>query len=171
MSQPHAVPWAAQNHVNIVCNGPGAPVKAITDRYREVWGSTFGGDPELELPLMGLGRHIVIAPTHDEAYRRAKKGFDAWYRSLQHLWRAHGNPMTKYSIPEDFDTAYRGGIVLLGTAQDVTDQLAGEIDKSGANYILTRFAFGDLSYEESKYSLESFAHEVMPQFTLSTMTA
>jgi len=79
--------------------------------------------------------------------------------------------MTKYSIPEDFDTAYRAGIVLAGTAQDVSEQLAAEIDKSGVNYILTRFAFGDLSYEESKYALESFAHEVMPQFAHSTMSA
>jgi alkanesulfonate monooxygenase SsuD/methylene tetrahydromethanopterin reductase-like flavin-dependent oxidoreductase (luciferase family) len=171
MSQPHAVPWAAQNKVNIVCNGPGSPVKAITDRYREVWSETFGDNREHEFPLMGLGRHIVISDTHDQAYRLAKKGFDTWYNSLQHLWRAHGNPMTKYSIPEDFDTAYRAGIVLLGTAQDVSEQLAGEIDKSGVNYILTRFAFGDLSYEESKNSLESFAHEVMPQFASHALMA
>jgi alkanesulfonate monooxygenase SsuD/methylene tetrahydromethanopterin reductase-like flavin-dependent oxidoreductase (luciferase family) len=171
MSHPQAVPWAAQNQVNIVCNGPGAPVKAITDRYREVWSDTFSQDCGHSEPLMGLGRHIVIAPTHTQAYQLAKKGFDAWYKSLQHLWRANGNPMTKYSIPEDFDAAYRGGMVLLGTAQDVAEQLSGEIDKSGVNYILTRFAFGDLSFDESKYSLESFAHEVMPLFSSSEVSA
>jgi hypothetical protein len=62
-------------------------------------------------------------------------------------------------------------MVLLGTAQDVAEQLSGEIDKSGVNYILTRFAFGDLSFEESKFSLESFAHEVMPLYAKSEALA
>lgn len=167
MSQPHAVPWAAQNEVNIVCNGPSAPVKAITDRYKEVW-SEGAHTSHKPMPKMGLGRHIVIAQNYDKAYALGKKGFDKWYQSLQHLWRAHGNPMTKYSIPEDYDAAVKAGIVLVGTSSQVLDQLQQEIEISGVNYILTRFAFGDLSLEESQFSLESFAAEVMPAFESET---
>jgi hypothetical protein len=46
----------------------------------------------------------------------------------------------------------------------VTEQLHLEIEKSDVNYILTRFAFGDLTLDESKFSLESFECEVMPTF-------
>ena len=42
-----------------------------------------------------------------------------------------------------------------------------ELDRSdnevaGINYCLCRLAFGDLSFEESKRSVELFAKEVMP---------
>jgi alkanesulfonate monooxygenase SsuD/methylene tetrahydromethanopterin reductase-like flavin-dependent oxidoreductase (luciferase family) len=37
LSSPDAVPWVAQNGINVVCNGPSAPVRAITDRYRALW--------------------------------------------------------------------------------------------------------------------------------------
>jgi alkanesulfonate monooxygenase SsuD/methylene tetrahydromethanopterin reductase-like flavin-dependent oxidoreductase (luciferase family) len=164
MSQPHAVPWAAEHHVNIVCNGPGAPVKAITSRYKDVWGENFGSNPDCVMPLMGLGRHIVIADNYEKAYALGRKGFEKWYKNLQHLWRLNGNPMTKYSIPEDYEAAVAGGMVLVGTSSNVTEQLHLEIEKSDVNYILTRFAFGDLTLDESKFSLESFECEVMPTF-------
>jgi alkanesulfonate monooxygenase SsuD/methylene tetrahydromethanopterin reductase-like flavin-dependent oxidoreductase (luciferase family) len=164
MSRADAVPWAAQNAVNIVCQGPAAPVKAITDRYREVW-SQHHNQSSTEHPLMGLGRHIVVAQSQDQATRIAKRGFDAWYTNFQYLWRANNHPLKGYSIPENFDEARAQGIVLAGTAQQVGEMLEQEIEKSGSNYILTRFAFGNLSFEESKESLERFESDVMPLFT------
>ena len=163
MSAPAAVPWAAENAVNIVCNGPSLPVKAITQRYREVWQEKFGGQGKT-MPFMGLGRHIVIADTHQEAYQVGERGFNRWYASLQHLWRAHGNPMKSYPIPEDFSAAEKAGIVLVGTPDEVAAKLQHEIDIAGVNYVLTRFAFGDLTYQESLRSLTLFEQEVMPRF-------
>jgi hypothetical protein len=32
------------------------------------------------------------------------------------------------------------------------------------NYVLTRFAFGDLTHEESVHSLSLFTSKVMPEF-------
>jgi alkanesulfonate monooxygenase SsuD/methylene tetrahydromethanopterin reductase-like flavin-dependent oxidoreductase (luciferase family) len=166
MSRADAVPWAAENSVNIVCQGPAQPVKAITDRYREVWSQHHDGaqDP---FPLMGLGRHIVVAKSQQDALRVAKKGFDAWYANFQYLWRANHHPLKGYSIPEDFEEARAQGIMLAGTAHEVRECLEQEIEKSGANYILTRFAFGNLSFEESKESLERFESDVMPYFAPS----
>lgn len=170
MSSPAAVPWAAENNVNIVCNGPSAPIKAITDKYREIWHSKF--DPEQRtLPFMGLGRHIVVAETSRKAYEIGQRGFACWYNSLQHLWRAHGNPMKSYPIPEDFAAATGGGMVITGTPDEVTDKLAREVEISGANYVLTRFAFGDLTYTESLNSLNLFVEEVMPKFQMDEVMA
>ncbi|WP_167772660.1 LLM class flavin-dependent oxidoreductase [Ramlibacter henchirensis] len=164
LSAPAAVPWTAENGVNIVCNGPSSNIRPITDRYREVWAGTARSSAR-PLPLLGMGRHIVIAETRKDALAAGKRGFDRWYASLQHLWRVHGNPMKHYPIPEDFMAALDAGILLVGTADKVAEGLQREIEIAGVNYVLTRFAFGNLSYEESLRSATIFAQEVMPRFT------
>jgi alkanesulfonate monooxygenase SsuD/methylene tetrahydromethanopterin reductase-like flavin-dependent oxidoreductase (luciferase family) len=164
LSAPAAVPWAAEHGVNIVCNGPARPVHDITDRYRDIWAQHHGAS-QRRLPFMGLGRHIVVGETYEEAYAVGEHGFACWYNNLQHLWRAYGNPMKSYPIPEDFSQATSGGMVIVGTPDQVAEQLQAEVDKAGANYVLTRFAFGDLSYEESRRSLDLFCQHVKPQLT------
>jgi alkanesulfonate monooxygenase SsuD/methylene tetrahydromethanopterin reductase-like flavin-dependent oxidoreductase (luciferase family) len=163
MSNANAVPWAAQNGINIVCNGPSAPIRAITDRYRQEWQAAFKGRGA-SMPLMGLGRHLVVADSAKEAFEVGRRAFDVWYRSLKHLWRLHGNPLAHYPIPEDFKAAADAGIVIVGTPDEVTEKLKREIDISGVNYVLTRFAYGDLSYDESVHSLSLFTQKVMPEF-------
>jgi alkanesulfonate monooxygenase SsuD/methylene tetrahydromethanopterin reductase-like flavin-dependent oxidoreductase (luciferase family) len=165
LSHPNAVPWAAQNSINIVCNGSAAPVRAITDRYREVWQQAAGSGGGA-LPLMGLGRHIVVGETSREAFEIGKRGFDVWYASLMHLWRRHNHPLTTYPIPEDFAAAVNAGMVIVGTPEQVCEGLKREIATAGVNYVLTRFAFGDLTHEESVHSLALFTGKVMPEFAL-----
>jgi alkanesulfonate monooxygenase SsuD/methylene tetrahydromethanopterin reductase-like flavin-dependent oxidoreductase (luciferase family) len=163
LSAAAAVPWTAQNGVNIVCNGPSAPIRAITDRYRQEW-DAMPRSKTSPLPYLGLGRHMMIAETRKEAMEIGKRAYDRWYSSLQQLWRHHGNPMTHYPIPEDFGAAEKAGILLVGTPDEVAQGLRREIDISGVNYVLTRFAYGDLSYEESLHSLNLFTSKVMPRF-------
>jgi alkanesulfonate monooxygenase SsuD/methylene tetrahydromethanopterin reductase-like flavin-dependent oxidoreductase (luciferase family) len=170
LSSPDAVPWVAQNGMNVVCNGPSAPVRAITDRYRDVW-SEQPRATGAQLPLLGLGRQLMVADTYKEAFSIGKRTFKVWYDNLQHLWRAHGKPLTRYPIPEDFQAAVDAGIVIVGTPGDVIRGLEREIEVSGVNYVLTRFAYGDLSFEESSRSLDLFVNEVMPHFSRETIHA
>jgi alkanesulfonate monooxygenase SsuD/methylene tetrahydromethanopterin reductase-like flavin-dependent oxidoreductase (luciferase family) len=163
LSAPAAVPWAAQNAVNVVCQGGASRIRPITDKYREEWHASDRSRSQ-PLPFLGMGRHIVVAPSRDEALQAGKRGFDRWYASLQHLWRVHGNPMKSYPIPEDFLAAVDAGIVLVGTPDEVAEGLQREIELAGVNYVLTRFAFGNLTYEESRRSLDLFVREVMPRF-------
>jgi hypothetical protein len=44
----------------------------------------------------------------------------------------------------------------------VREAIARQAEQSGVNYLLARFAFGDLSLEESLQSAELFAQAVMP---------
>jgi alkanesulfonate monooxygenase SsuD/methylene tetrahydromethanopterin reductase-like flavin-dependent oxidoreductase (luciferase family) len=163
LSAAAAVPWAAENGVNIVCNTAAKNVRPITDSYREIWAGRPRAAREPH-PLMAIGRHIVIAETREAALACGKRGFDRWYASLQHLWRVHGNPMTHYPVPEDFFAAADAGFLLVGTADEVAEALRREIDTAGVNYVLTRFAFGNLSFEEELRSATLFAGEVMPRF-------
>ena len=170
LSAPAAVPWTAENGINIVCNTAAKNVRPVTGRYREIWAATKRAAHEPH-PLMAIGRHIVVAETREAALSSGKRGFDRWYASLQHLWRVHGNPMTHYPVPEDFMAAVDAGFILAGTPDEVTDGLRREIDTAGVNYVLTRFAFGNLSFEEELRSATLFAREVMPRFARETAAA
>ena len=75
----------------------------------------------------------------------------------------HSNPMTHYPVPEDFMAAVHAGFLLVGTADEVAEGLRREIETAGVNYVLTRFAFGNLSFEEELRSATLFAREVMPR--------
>jgi alkanesulfonate monooxygenase SsuD/methylene tetrahydromethanopterin reductase-like flavin-dependent oxidoreductase (luciferase family) len=170
LSAAAAVPWAAENGINIVCNTSAKNVRPITERYREVWAGTSRAAHEPH-PRMAIGRHIVVAETRETALACGKRGFDRWYASLQHLWRVHGNPMTHYPVPEDFFAAREAGFLLVGTSDDVAEGLRREIEISGVNYVLTRFAFGNLSFEEEQRSATLFAREVMPRFAREAAVA
>jgi hypothetical protein len=43
--------------------------------------------------------------------------------------------------------------------------MAAEIEASGCNYLLSWFAFGDMTLAESLRSLDLFSREVMPALT------
>ena len=51
-----------------------------------------------------------------------------------------------------------------GSPRTVRDFIAAEIAATGSNYLLSWFAFGDMTLDESRRSLELFSREVMPAF-------
>ena len=53
-------------------------------------------------------------------------------------------------------------LIFAGTPDTVLRQVRQMEQDTGLNYLLCRFAFGDLSFEESLRSTELFAREVMP---------
>jgi alkanesulfonate monooxygenase SsuD/methylene tetrahydromethanopterin reductase-like flavin-dependent oxidoreductase (luciferase family) len=54
------------------------------------------------------------------------------------------------------------GRALAGTPETVREKLLEQIALSGINFVLTRFAFGDLAFADSKRSVSLFASDVMP---------
>jgi alkanesulfonate monooxygenase SsuD/methylene tetrahydromethanopterin reductase-like flavin-dependent oxidoreductase (luciferase family) len=160
IAKPEAAVWAAQNRINIVCNGPAAAVRAVTDRYRAEWRG-LGRDPAA-LPLLGMSRHIVVGPTDGAALEIARRAYRPWYDNLMLLWRQHGMKPFNLTYGEDFDSLQAGGQGIAGSPATVRERLAADIEVSGINYFVARLAFGDLTLEESMRSLELFARDVMP---------
>ena len=154
--------WCAENGVNAVANGPIAHVRNITDRFRAQWAST--GKADAHLPMMGTSRHGVVASTDAEARAIAARAYDKWYSSLMYLWRKHDVKMQFAQFPEDFEQACQMGLAMAGSPSTVRALLAQQIEATGVNYLLSRFAFGDLDFEESSTSVQLFASEVMPAF-------
>ena len=159
IGDPNGVSWCVANRCNVVGNAPLDRIRIITDRYRAEWAAA-GHSPE-SLPLMGTTRHMVIAPTDQEANDLARVAYARWYKSFMHLWDKHGTKPGAY-FPSTWDELAGAGRALAGTPESVREQLLHQIEVSGINFVLTRFAFGDLSLVHSKRSVSLFASEVMP---------
>jgi alkanesulfonate monooxygenase SsuD/methylene tetrahydromethanopterin reductase-like flavin-dependent oxidoreductase (luciferase family) len=139
-------------------------MRALTDRYRFEW-DALGNDPA-DLPLMGVGRHVVVAQTNKEALEIARRGYDKWRASFLKLWIAHDmRPVAHAIFPERFEDAEAEGRAVAGTPDKVRDFLQQTVDDAGLNYLLCRFAFGDITGDEALNSIDLFTRHVMPDIT------
>ncbi len=159
--KPDSAVRAARNRYNIVCNLPAAGARAVTDAYRAEWAASGGEGP---LPLMGVGRFVVIADSDAEAKAAAERAFPRWYDSFWKLWDEKGE-RPPVPLPDSFEGIEQAGIGVAGAPRTVLAALRPQLQQSGANYLLCRFAFGDLSFEESARSARLFARQVAPALT------
>jgi alkanesulfonate monooxygenase SsuD/methylene tetrahydromethanopterin reductase-like flavin-dependent oxidoreductase (luciferase family) len=136
-------------------------MRPLTDRYRAEW-AELGRAPE-DLPFMGLSRHVVVAETDADALAIARRGYRLWRESFFRLWLKHDRmPSPNAIFPPEFEAAEAQGRAVAGTPAKLRDVLRSVIAESGINYLLCRFAFGDISGEEALRSVDLFAREVMP---------
>jgi len=163
LARPEGLPWVVANSVNIVCNGPPALVGQVTEGYRGAWAEA-GRDPRA-LPRMGMTRTIVVADSDSDALSIARRAHRRWHQSFMQLWNKHGTKPINAFYPDDFDEVQRAGFGVAGTATTVRDALARQIAHARVNYLVCRFAFGDMAPADSQRSLELFTQHVMPQLT------
>jgi alkanesulfonate monooxygenase SsuD/methylene tetrahydromethanopterin reductase-like flavin-dependent oxidoreductase (luciferase family) len=160
---PENADWPAANDVNIVSIALRPTVRVITDRYRAARAS-LAKNPK-DVPFMGVARHVVVADTDEAARTIARRAYPRWRTSFRWLFERHGvEPRIAGLYPPGFDelAALDNGVA--GSPATVRDFIAAEIDASGANYLLSWLAFGDMTLAESLHSLDLFSREVMPAF-------
>ena len=158
---PEGAAWPAQNRINIVCAGPAAKIREITDRYRAEW-AAVGNSPD-ELPLLGINRFVVAADTDAQAMELGRRAWPKFYASFMKLWKKHGTQPRYARIPEDFDTLVKNGGGLAGSPGTIRDYVRNMTDQAGTNYFISQFSFGDLSHEEVLHSAGIFAREVLTE--------
>jgi alkanesulfonate monooxygenase SsuD/methylene tetrahydromethanopterin reductase-like flavin-dependent oxidoreductase (luciferase family) len=161
LARPEGLPWVVANAVNIVCNGPPALVAQVTQGYRRAWAEARH-DPRA-LPRMGMTRTVVVADSDSDALSIARRAHQRWHQSFMQLWNKHGTKPINAFYPDNFDEVQRTGFGIAGTAATVRDALARQIAEAGVNYLVCRFAFGDMTPAHSQRSLELFARCVMPE--------
>ncbi len=157
---PDATPRLAQHRVNIVSHVAAPIMGTITRRYVAEFRAAHGA--AAPLPKMGLGRHIVIAERSVDALAIARRAYARWFESFTVLWKKHSAKPVSASYPEDFDQLRQMGTGIAGSPAEVRETLRRQLAESGANYMVCRFAFGDLSFDEARRSLELFVDQVMP---------
>jgi len=115
-------------------------MRPLTDRYRAEWAAA-GHAPE-DIPLMGVGRHVVVAETEREALEVARRGYGKWRDGVLQLWRKHNMqlPNPNALFPETFEEAEAEGRAVAGTPDKVHHLLQLTLDEGGLNYLLCRFA-------------------------------
>jgi alkanesulfonate monooxygenase SsuD/methylene tetrahydromethanopterin reductase-like flavin-dependent oxidoreductase (luciferase family) len=112
---------------------------------------------------MGMTRTIVVADSDSEALSIARRAHQRWHHSFMQLWNKHGTKPINAYYPDDFEEVQRAGFGVAGAAATVRDALARQIAQARVNYLVCRFAFGDMAPAESQRSLELFTQHVMPE--------
>lgn len=159
--KPETAEWSARQGMHIVCgNGPASEVRACIDRYRATWQEI--ATPGAAAPLMGLTRQLVVAPTDAAAHGIARRAFAEFRRNFVWLWERNNDPLASFLLPEDFEAVQQHGEALAGSPETVARVLCEQLEESGANYMVCRFAWGDLSEAEMLQSVDLFASRVMP---------
>lgn len=158
---PESVAWCAERAMNIVSLRPENTARQQIDQYKAVYATTYGDTP---LPRLGLTRHLYIAESDAEAQAIGWRGFRLWYDRFAYLWRIN-DPRP---IADDGGAALMATRAIFGSPATVRAEIERQIEATGANYFVTRFAYGDLTYEESMRSLHLFTAEVMPHFQPSS---
>jgi alkanesulfonate monooxygenase SsuD/methylene tetrahydromethanopterin reductase-like flavin-dependent oxidoreductase (luciferase family) len=156
---PETTVWPAKANCNISLLQTAANARPMVERFTAEWHKAHDGSGK-PFPRIGLTRTLVIACDRAAAESRGRRAYAAYYASMNKLWNRYGGATAHF--PADFDTARQGGGIIAGTAAEVRDTLAAQIEQSGVNYGIVRFAFGDVTEDEAVESLELFASEIMP---------
>jgi alkanesulfonate monooxygenase SsuD/methylene tetrahydromethanopterin reductase-like flavin-dependent oxidoreductase (luciferase family) len=153
---PQSVERPAATGMSIVTNAPAAVARTLIAHY---WKTHKGAGK----PKTGFTRHLVVADTDEAALAIARRGYRVWVASFMKLWNDHGIKPVGVMYPAEFDGEGMNGRAIAGSPETVLRELQAQVDLSGANYVLCRMAFGDLTFEESRRSVELFAERVMPR--------
>ncbi len=159
LGNPKAIEWPAENSVNIISNQSSEIMRGITDAYREEWDKL--GRDQKDLPLMGMTRFIVIGETDEKALIMAKRMYALWYKSFMKLWLRYDKTPPLAAYTEDFEGIVKTGQAVTGSPETVYEILQQQIEESGVNYFVSRFAFGDVTYEEAAFSTDAFAEKFL----------
>ena len=152
--------WAATNRVNVITNLPAEMSAPLFERYREVWQRKHGDGPT---PRLGMGRHVVVAPTEAQAMALGRTHYAVWYANLTKLWRDFGSIPVRFA--QDFDEARKRGVAVAGTPAQVREEIERQMAASRGTYMTCRLMFGEMTEAEATASLDLFTAEVMPHIT------
>jgi len=111
-------------------------------------------------PRFGMMRNVYVGESDEQARARAIEAMEVFYRQFTAVWRRHGD--VRFAEPVNFALAIDEGRVLAGSAATVRAQLTRMLRATGCNHFAGAFAFGSLSYAESRSSLTRFAADVAP---------
>jgi alkanesulfonate monooxygenase SsuD/methylene tetrahydromethanopterin reductase-like flavin-dependent oxidoreductase (luciferase family) len=159
-----SVDYAARHGYHFASLGPVALVRQLTDRYRAVWAAHRHAPDRInghvESPKLAAMRQIFIADTDEEALRVGRAAYDDWYSSITRLWHRHDD----HSVDQlfDWDLGIAAETVLIGSPQTVAEKAARLFRDGGINYLIGAFAWGSLTPEQCRHSLELFSRHVMP---------
>ena len=155
---PDSAERAAKAGMNCISNATATLVKGKVERYRATRKAMADGSA----PKLGMTRYMVLTDSDEKALEIGRRAYRRWWASFMKLWLKHGIPPTYVNYPPEIDGQIADGRAIVTTPAKALASLRAQLAESGANYMVCRFAFGDLSLSESLRSLELFQRHVMP---------
>ncbi len=149
---------AAERKLNIVLNNPRHLARTINDAYLDAYTKSHGSNGA---PMMGLVRHIFVGQTDAEALRIATPAYRRWKLSHVELWRRMG--ADNHLWPEQLDEAIAKDGAIVGSPETVVREINDSMKLSGCNYLVGRFAFGNMNHEDTRRSVDLFIKDVKPK--------
>ncbi|HVN29407.1 MAG TPA: LLM class flavin-dependent oxidoreductase [Candidatus Binataceae bacterium] len=169
-STPDGLAFAARHRMNIVTGGPNGIVKGTATAYRAMLEQSRNSpddlNPQIKEPRIGGLRHFLVAETDKQAEEIATPAYRVYYNNIVKLWRDFGTVPIIFT--DDLMRARAGDAAIVGSPTTVRNKIAAYFEESGTNYLVLSFAWGGLTHEQSRRSLELFASEVMPHFIRSS---
>jgi alkanesulfonate monooxygenase SsuD/methylene tetrahydromethanopterin reductase-like flavin-dependent oxidoreductase (luciferase family) len=165
-STPDGLAFAARHRMQIVTGGPNGIVKGTATAYRDLLDkfrdSPDDLNPQVKEPKIGAVRHFFVADSDQQAEDIAIPAYRVYYNNIVKLWRDFGTVPTLFT--DDLQRARAGDAAIVGSPKSVREKIAAYFEESGTNYMVLSFAWGSLTYEQSRHSLDLFASEVLPHF-------
>lgn len=165
-SNPESIPRLGREGFNTILgfafNSP--PVAEIRERHGEFFDAVEQAPADIPMggagarsPRFGILRHVYVGESDAAAREEAIPALTDYHRSLNHVRRRHGVDVR----PVDFEALIDQGLALVGSADTVRQQLTTLMADTGANHFAGAFAFGSLSYDRARRSLQRFADAVV----------
>jgi alkanesulfonate monooxygenase SsuD/methylene tetrahydromethanopterin reductase-like flavin-dependent oxidoreductase (luciferase family) len=165
-ANPDSAGRAAKGGMNFISNAPAAAVRAKIARY-----IATERPSGCAAPKFGMNRYMVIADTDAEALGVARRAYKVWYASFMKLWWQYNQKPPNVNYPPEIDAPIEIGTAVVGSPDTAVRALKAQLAESGSNYLVCRFAFGDLTLQESLRSLDLFTRHVMPVLRESAQVA
>lgn len=160
--------WAGENAVHFIGRWNRGAFGDAVERYWAAWDRGPGGsgddgvrlNPHVPHPSVGLASTVVVAPTDAAAEKIFLRANALYGRRLLKLWHDHDDHSPDQMV--DGELALRTGAACVGSPDTVRDMVVHQVTATGVNYLETHLFFGDMTFDEARRSLRSFAEVVMP---------
>jgi alkanesulfonate monooxygenase SsuD/methylene tetrahydromethanopterin reductase-like flavin-dependent oxidoreductase (luciferase family) len=128
-------------------------------------------NPHVTDPRIAQCQGVVVAPTDGEAEAIARR---AWSFYTKVLMRTHGlipphlqgdnvpeldNPLAKQMLSGD---PLESQLLVAGSVERIRDYYVEQAQRGVCNYFMLMLPYGDLTDDETSYTLEAFIAEVIP---------
>jgi alkanesulfonate monooxygenase SsuD/methylene tetrahydromethanopterin reductase-like flavin-dependent oxidoreductase (luciferase family) len=135
-------------------------VKPVIEAYRAAFDANVARINVA--PKLGLARHVHVAETDSLAEASARRAYAVWYDANAELWRRFQTE--SFVFAKTYDEAIARGVAFVGSPETVAGKIKEAFAATGANYLVGRFAFGDLTVEEVSRCVRLFETRIMPRF-------
>ncbi len=153
---------------------PGPVSQSAYDVYTEAWHEHKGGELRVDgpdsRPRVGCTMLVAIAPSEREALEIARRGMDGLVRRAENVHVHDRLIMSEAdcetalgplrSILAHMEDAIQAGA---GTAPQIAERLSSILDGGLIDHIVLQLPVGDMTFDEARRTVESFAAVVKPQ--------